>query len=241
MSGLVFEYPREWYNFTASKFQVRQMGLGFKPSFRATQKTSRLIEQFFYAEFVQKPERGPSAWQQKEAFFARLEGEVNYLRISDPLRCAPLYNRIQANAPVPQPFGDGTFFTDGTGWVDGAVPEYATIRASAARGEDWVVIGDLPTSIMNLLAPGDLFEIRPDGIASTTSMLHEILTPGHTDDEGFSAVQIRPRLRKNVVSGDQVVFAYPQAVMQLTDSEQALVSRNANFASFGFSCGEHTE
>lgn len=240
MAGLVYEYPREWYKFTASKFQLRQAALGYRPAFRPTQKTSRLIEQYFAADFVQKPELGPSKWQGKEAFFAMLEGEVNCLRISDPLRCAPLYNRVAANKPVPQPFDDGTYFTDGTGWVDGAVPEYATVAVAATRGDEWLVIGGLPESIQHLLNPGDLLEIRPDGLQSETSMLHEICTLGSTDEDGKSAVKIRPRVRSNIIAGDQVVFAYPQAVMKLIDAEQGMLSRDSNYASFGFACAEHT-
>jgi len=240
MAGTVFEYPRGWYEFTASKFQLRTVGLTYRPVFRQTQKTSRLIEQFFAADYVQKPSRGPSSWQEKEAWFALLEGDTNYLRISDPLRCVPLYNRIKANRPQPQPFGDGTWFTDGTGWVDGAVPEFATLTAGALRGDEWATIGGLPESITGLLNPGDLFEHRPDGIAGAVSRLYQCVSMGHTNEDGVSAVKIRPRWRENVVPGDQIVFAYPQAVMQLIDSEQAMISRDANYGSFGFSCAEHT-
>lgn len=240
MAGLVYEYPREWYKFTASKFQIRTVGLSYRPVFRQTQKTARLIEQFFFADFVQKPELGPTKWQGKAAWFSLLEGESNYFRISDPMRCAPAYNRVKANKPAPAQWGDGTWFTDGTGWVEGAVPEYATVAEDAQRGDEWLVIAGLPASISELFSPGDLFEIRPNGMATTTSMLHEISTIGHSDEDGRSAVRIRPRLRQNIAAGDQVVFAYPQAVMQLVDADQALISRDANYASFGFSCAEHT-
>lgn len=242
MPGLVFDYPHEWYKFVSSRFQVRSVGLGFRPIFRQTQKTVRLIEQFFVADFVQRPEVGPHKWQGKEAFFARLDGEANFIRIGDPLRCAPLYNRtLRRVGLTAQPWSDGTWFNpDNTGWVEGGVPEYATLAQSAVRGGNWLVIGGLPASTTGLLSPGDLLEIRIDGIASTTSMLHQVVTLGHSDANGRSAVEVRPRLRKDVNAGDQVVFSYPKAVMQLVDSDQAALSRESNLGSFGFSCAEHT-
>lgn len=237
----IYEYPREWHKFVASRFQLQTYTLNHASQFRA-RRSARTIEQVFEAEFTQKPEVGPTKWQGKSAFFARLEGTSNLLRIGDPLRCLPEYNRQRLNIPADEPFSDDTYFTDGYGWAgDGMVPEFAYLTATARRGDSSVVIGGLPENMPGpFLSRGDLFEIRPNGIPSLTGMLYEIVVPAGTDSEGKAGVEIRPRLRQNVAISDQVVFFYPKTVMRLTDPRSASISREANRGSFGFTCMEET-
>lgn len=237
---MIFEWPRPWYQFINSEFDIMTYALGQVSTFRRGARSARLIEQVWTAQYTAKPTRGPSKWQGQSAFFARLGGDVNFMRIGDPLRCAPLYNRIPANKPIPDPFSDNTYFSDTTGWVDGAVPPTATIDQSERRGSNNLILGNLPPSVERLLNAGDLFEIRPNGIVAEVSCLHMVVGAGHTDEDGRCGIEIRPSLRLNVAAGDQVVFAYPQALMKLMDGSQGRISRAGNVGSFGFSCMEWT-
>ena len=58
--------------------------------------------------------------------------------------------------------------------------------AEAARaGDNFFVIKELPVSMPSpFLFPGDLVEIRPNGIPATTGMLYEINGPVGTDSSG---------------------------------------------------------
>lgn len=242
MANQVYEYPSEWYRFVSSSFGLVPYTLTSRSQFRQ-RKSARLIEQVFEAMFVQRPEVGPSKWQGKGAWFSRLRGDSNLIRIGDPLRCIPQFNRNKANIPPPESFSDGTYFTDSTGWVggEGQVPEYASVGAAARAGDNFLVVKGLPVSMPSpFLYPGDLLEIRPNGIPALTGMLYEVAVPGGTDDQGRTGVEIYPNLRQNIVEGDQVVFHWPKTVMRLIDNRQASISREANRGSFGFACMEET-
>lgn len=236
------EYPREWYRFVSSEFGLTPYSLTHASQFRQ-RKSARLIEQVWEAQYTQRPEVGPGRWQGKGAFFSRLDGDTRLIRIGDPLRCIPLLNRStkRAGGVVSEPFSDGTYFTDATGWVEGPVPEFAYISEVARRGDKAVVIAGLGVSYASpYLNAGDLFEIRPNGIPSLFGMLYEVVVPTGTDAQGRGGVEIRPRLRANIVPGDQVVFHHPRTVMRLIDSRQGRISREANVGAFGFACVEET-
>jgi hypothetical protein len=242
MANTIYEYPNDWYQFVSSAFALAPYTIGTRSQFRV-RRSARLIEQVFEANYVQRPEVGPSKWQGKGAFFSRLRGDSNLIRIGDPLRCIPQFNRIRANMPAPEPFSDGTYFTDGTGWVggDNQVPPYATVGANASAGDNFVVIENLPEDMPSpFLYSGDLFEIRPNGISATTAMLYEVVGNNGTDASGRAGVEIAPNLRQNIVKGDQVVFYHPKTVMRLLDPRQGMITRDANRGSFGFACMEET-
>ncbi len=242
MANQIYEYPQEFYKFVSSSFALAPYTLNARSQFRQ-RKSARLIEQVWEASYVQKPEIGPAKWQDKSAFFSRLRGDSNLLRIGDPLRCIPRFNRIAANLEEPQPWSDATWFTDGTGWVGGEnqVPQYAEVGESQRRGDNFVVIKGLPVSMPSpFLYPGDLIEIRPSGIPSLTGMLYEIAVPGGTNSDGKTGVEIYPNLRENIAPGDQVVFYWPKTVMRLMDPRQGMLTREANRGSFGFACMEET-
>lgn len=233
----LLEWPREWYRFIDSQFNLTTMTLGTRAIFTPRRNT-RLSYQIFTMQATYAAERGPSKWQGKEAFFARLDGEVGVFRIGDMLRCQPKYNREHKVAD--EPWSDSTLWTDGTGWIGaGLVPPSAQVRDAAALGDKEIVIEGLPANIAGLLAPGDLFEIRPNGIATTTSNLYEIVRANSTDADGAAGVEIRPRLRQGFAAGDMVVFHDARGSFMLTDSDQGTVSRDANFGSFGFAAREY--
>lgn len=237
------EYPREWYKFVASQFTLRTVAINHRSNFRPDRRSARLNSQFFTAQYTQAPTVGPTKWQGKGAFFSRLDGEVNLLRIGDPLRCQPAYVRAQSRLGLPaaEPWSDGTWWINGeqTGWVEGAVPEYGEVSEDAALGSRYLKIKGFEPSVPGILTAGDLFEIRPEGNWGSISLMHEIVVGGGSDADGVCGVEIRPRVRLNARRGDMVVFDHPRALMRLTDSDQGAIFRDGNVGSFGFSCMEH--
>lgn len=165
-------------------------------------------------------------WEPVSAFFSEVGGQAGRIRIADPRRRRPQYNREATFAQ--SPWSDDTFFSDGTGWVDGGVPVTFHIDRFAARGATYVVVGGLPASVQRLLRRGDLIEIRRGGIADGVPSLHEIVRDAPTDADGKAGLMIRPGLRKAVMAGDQVVSDTPTGVFRCVDDEQGVVDAGAD-------------
>lgn len=231
----VLEWPHEWYQFVSSEFSLRTFALGSQAVF-TPRRNMRLVYQVWTAQYVVKPEIGPSKWQGKSAFFSRLDGEAGLMRIGDPLRCVPAFNR--RNFPN-QTWSDGTLFTDGTGWINGAVPANAVVKTAAERGAESIIIKGLQVSTANVLAAGDLFELRINGVPSDTSNLYEIVVGGGTNAAGEMGIEFRPRLRMNIAADDMVVLYHPRGVFQLADGNQGRYSRSANQGAVGFQVIEY--
>ena len=235
----VYTWPAEWYRFTQTQFTLRTLSLGSRSSL-SPRRTTRLMYQIWQVQMTYARERGPSSWAPKEAFFARLDGDVGLLRLADTLRCQPTYNRH--NRPPGIPWDDLNPWSDGSLWLaEGLVPPTATLAAAATRGAKDIVIGGLPPEADAALVPGDLIEIRPDGIPTETSNLYEVVRGGATDEYGTIGIDIRPRLRQSVIGGDMAVMQLAQGVFQLADGDQGALSRDSNMGSFGFTAVEYTD
>lgn len=232
----VLTWPESRTKFVSGNFYLRTIALKSSSTFTPRMNTS-LAYQVWRGDFVYAPELGPSSWQDVEALMARLEGENGLLRIGDPLRCWPKYNRLHPQAPTN--WSDGTTWSDGTGWVDGMIPPTCELDAAALRGANFIVLRGLPESITGALAAGDLLEIRPNGVPTETGNLYTVVVGGNTDANGEIGIEIRPRLRQNFAAGDQVVFYRPSTVMRMIDADQGIVQRSVNVGSFGFSLIEH--
>lgn len=232
----IYTWPEARRAFTSGRFTLQTASLSSRSPFTPTRNTS-LAFQFWRADYVYEPARGPSEWQDADAFFARLSGDVNVLRIGDPLRCGPKYNR--RNKKAAESWSDNTNWSDGYGWSDGYIPPTAQLSAAVERGGTSIPIEGLIASVAAALSPGDLLELRPGGIATETGNLYVVTVGGATDSNGEIGVEIRPNLRQNFAAGDMVVFRNPQTVMRLTDGEQGVIERESNIGRFGFSCIEH--
>lgn len=231
-------WPREWYKFIQSAFRLETFVLGSRTIY-TPRRNERLSYQVWAIDLTLKPEVGPSRWAPYGAFFARLDGESGTFRISDPLRCQPTYNR-QRKLPQ-EPWSDDTFFSDGTGWLNGGyIPPVAEVNGAQPAGSKNIVIRGLPIGLPVALYAGDLIELRPNGMETDTSNLYEIVRQSGTDAEGRAGVEVRPRLRQNFAAGDMVVLHHPLGVFKTTASDQGHVSRDANVGSIGFSAIEHT-
>jgi hypothetical protein len=232
----VFQWPREWSKFVSGRYNLQTASLRSQSTFTPARSASYSFS-FWRCDLVYRPLRGPSNWQGVEAWFARLDGDVNVFRMFDPLRCQPRYNRQHPQAP--EKWSDDTNWSDGTGWVSGMIPPTAQLAAAASRGARFIHVEGLPEGIAEALAPGDLLELRPNGVATETGNLYQVVVGGATDANGEIGIEIRPPLRQNFAAGDQVVFVNAQTVFRLTDPEQGSIERDANIGHFGFAGVEH--
>lgn len=242
----IYTWPREWHKFISSQFNLRTVAMRSEGPL-TPRRNARFVYQVWTVQVASKSEVGPSVWAPKEAFFARLDGEVGKFRFSDTLRCQPAYNRRRNKFPQ-EPWSDNTLWSDGTGWLNaGYIPPSGELDAPALADSNHLVIRGLPPGIeRDALQPGDLLEIRPNGIATETSNLYEVVRGSGTDvadgssPGGRAGVEIRPRLRQNFAAGDLVVLHHPQGVFQLTDPDQGQMFRDANLGSFAFTAMEYT-
>lgn len=180
----------------------------------------------------------PAEWdvdgQAMSAFFERLGGSGGLIRIGDVTRTRPLYDRRLTASR--QAFSDSSYFSDGTGFIEGYLPTFATAYAAAEKGADFIKLESLPASITAALAPGDLLEVRPNGTPVQAPSLYSVQHWANTDASGRSGVAIRPALRRPLAAGDMVVLAGATGVFRITDDEQGLPTLSAPaISAMGFS------
>ncbi|MFN3746707.1 MAG: hypothetical protein ACK4TL_18550 [Hyphomicrobiaceae bacterium] len=235
----VFTWPAAWLQFISSEFQLRTFAMRAQATL-SPRRNARLAYQIWTVQASYKSARGPSAWAPKGAFFARMDGEAGLLRMSDPLRCQPSLNR---RLKLPQePWSDNTLFSDNTGWLNaGLVPPTAEIAAPAAMGDVDLVIKGLPAHTADVLAPGDLIEVRPNGIATVTGNLYEVVRGSASNSAGVAGVEVRPRLRQGFAAGDMAVLQYAQCVFRLADMDAGRIFREAARGTFAFAAQEHVD
>jgi len=234
----VYDWPLEWYKFTETSFNLQSNTIQSQSTF-TPRINSALTFQNWQADFVLRPEVGPSKWQKYGAFFSRIKGPSNIFRIGDPLRCVPLHNRNIMRG-IGEPWSDDTYFTDGTGWSEsGLVPPTASLLEGANRGDLFIKIKGLTPNLTPALHPGDLLELRVNGIPSVTSNLYEVVVAGPTNGNGETGVEIAPGLRQSFAPNDMVVLWHPRGSFRLVDNGQGMINRRANVGTIGFSGIEH--
>jgi hypothetical protein len=235
----IYTWPAEWLQFISGEFQLRTFAMRSQATL-SPRRNTRLTYQIWTVQATYKSERGPTRWAPKSAFFARMDGEAGLLRMADPLRCQPTLNRT-LNLPQ-EPWGDNTLFSDNTGWLNsGLVPPTAEIGVPASMGDVDIVIRGLPPSASQVLVPGDLIEVRPDGIATTIGNLYEVVRGSASNAEGVAGIEVRPRLRQGFAVGDMVVLQHAQCVFRLADADAGRIFREAAKGSFGFTAQEHVD
>lgn len=184
------------------------------------------------------PQYDASVWKAISAFFAELSGQKELLRVGDITRFYPQFD-LPLDGHVQGPFSDGSRFTDGTGWVEGMLPPNIYATAAANERETSLVVGGLPVSTLNVLRPGDHFEVKRNGIQDATPSLHMVTRRANTDAGGKTRLEFRPWLRKAVAAGDQVTIRGATGVFRCTDDAQGIVDISApNVGNVGFSLGE---
>lgn len=235
----IYDWPHEWHKFTSTQFTLRTVAFGSR-SVTSPRRNTRLAYQAFFVQGTYKSERGPSGWQDKEAFFSRLDGEAGLFRLFDSLKCQPHFNRN--NFPAGLTWSTALAWSDNATWVSNAlIPPTAVLASAALRGAKYLELSGLPASKTGALMPGDLIELRPDGIATETSNLYMVVAAANTDTAGETTVEVRPRLRQGFAAADMVVLQNAKGVFQLSDGEQGQVFREANVGSFGFTAVEYVD
>lgn len=151
----------------------------------------------------------PQQVRMMRALATLLQGKVGMIRV-------PCYDALQAPWPVvngvpqteipPQPHGDNTFFSDGSGYHQTQI----VVRARAAAAGASQITVDVERA--GAIQDGNRFSIgnRLYGIT--------FVSPG--PDAGSLVLQVFPPLRDAVATGDVCNFDRPVCLMRLaTDSE----------------------
>jgi hypothetical protein len=162
-----------------------------------------------------------ASWRKVDGFLARLRGTSGFVRLRDHARPAPYYNIVNIQGVAN--WDDDATWDDGAQWVGGHLPPYVVIDALARRGDNSVVMRGLPTSTEAALNPGDLFEIRPNGVPAEHGMLHLVTRQANSNSDGKSRVYFEPGIRLGVRSGDMVVLRQPTSVFSLASDEDGMI------------------
>lgn len=214
----IYEWPTDWYSVSRASFRLQARSQVTPRTFIGGKSVYGPHAQIWVATITLAPQDWDAAGQWMAAFFSRLDGQAGLMRFGDPARRKPQFNRLTPGGS--QAWSDSTFFNDGTGWASGLVPEVAYAAAAAKRGDNYLQIGGLQVSTSRVLRRGDLFELRPNGIATETPNLYEVQFDGTTNASGATGIEIRPRLRQDIAAGDMVVLTEPRSVFRLVDDDQ---------------------
>lgn len=233
----IIAWPTAWYGVVSSRFYLSSGSQSSMSPWSGRRSIYGPHRQLWRCE-LQLPASTADRWKPISAFFSEAAGQASLIRIGDSMRTRPRYNL--ENTLSEQAFSDGTFFDDGTGWLEGGVPSTLHVVTAAARGSTILHVGGLAASQSRLLRRGDLIEPRRDGIADDTPSLHEVLRDAPTDANGETLLKIAPGLRKGVAAGDMVVLDYATTVFRCVDDEQGIVQRDmADIGQAGFSLIEN--
>lgn len=235
----IYSYPIEWWRFTQVSFQLRSASqISARPWAGGNSIYGPHVQ--IWMPKLTATVQNVDLWPQMDAFFSRLGGQAGLLRMGDPSRTSPRYNRLLV--PPFATWSDGSTFTDGSGFASSLLPPTCFLAVAANRGDKNVVIGGLPVSVANALSRGDMFEVRPNGIAGATPNLYQIMIDCPTNSSGQAGVEIRPALRQGFAVGDMVVLDHPTSVFHLVDDQQAEMQITVPvLANFGFSLIEAIE
>lgn len=165
-------------------------------------------------------------WNALEALLNRMDGEAGLLTAFDPAR---LYPRGVATGPTPrttgwsspQPFSDGSYFSDGQGFVE-ASPTIQ-VAATAEAHTDLLLVSGLLPSQSRALCENDLLSICARG--QDYGFLHAVLTDAQSNAAGQALLRVRPRLRMTAAAGDVVSIHRPRGVFKLSAEDDAQVER----------------
>lgn len=175
----------------------------------------------------------PEVWLPLDAMISRLDGPSGIIRMWDAVCFLPRGMAAGLNMDTQvstgAPFSDGTYFTDGSGWLD--VSAYGALDGAQQAGAESIVIAGLVANQPASLMAGDKFELG--------GYLYKATSTVSSDASGKALVPIRPRLRLPALAGDQIKFAYPTSPFQLADDDQGGVEVSSPvFGSFGLSLVE---
>lgn len=220
MTEYVKEWPRAWLGSVTLRCYLWSGSQSSNSPWSGRRNVYGPHRQLWRVEMQLAPKL-PELWKPIGAFFSEIGGQAGLIRTAIPTRLKPQYTLAATLGN--EPFSDDTSFTDNTGFVTGGLPAFIHVAQAAARGSKKFVAGGLPENLSNALLPGDLFEIRRDGIADEIPSMHEVMRRSNTDADGKTLLEFRPGLRKGVQAGDQIALEYPTCVFRAIDDEQGII------------------
>lgn len=225
-------WPSEIASGTTS-FQLVPFNLFSTATFDNEINPGGTVDQRFVAKMTFPP-KTTLVWREASGIISRLRGIYGRVRMYDPLRRIPAYNiRVMSEQ---HGFSDGTNWSDDTGWLEGFLPPLVSIVDPAKRGDRSIVVQGYPASEDKVHSPGDLFEIRPNGVAASHGHCYEVVRYSNSDADGKTRIEFEPGLRANVASGDQVVLRDPTTVFRLASDQEGEITRSiAHYGEFGLS------
>ncbi len=225
MSGII-QFPTDWYRFTSGSFFLSTLNFKSVSPWSGRQSISGPNSQLWQAE-VTFAIQERSQWIPLEGMLAQLAGQSGLLRFGDFAKRIP--QRDMEAEPGSQPWSDSTFFSDGSGFIEGLLPPFIWATAVANRGETSIMVGGLPASEARVLRRGDNFEHQPNGAYDETPRFHILTRDAPTDADGKTRLQFRPPLRGGVAAGDKIVLTDPMCTFRLGDDNQGVVTRTAPY------------
>lgn len=157
-------------------------------------------------------------YQDVSAFFARLKGRSNVIRIGHASRLMPYRDRNTIATTAT--FSDGSTFTDGSGFANGLLPPSVYVAEAAARGATYLVLGGFPASTADVLRRGDRLEVKPNGIPAAFPHMYEPEYGGSSDASGLVGFDLNRPLNAAVAAGDEVSLRNPTTLFhKATDRE----------------------
>jgi len=220
----IIEWPRAWWGVAAAEFYLTPRSQRSQSPWTMRQNIYGPHVQYWQARLI-FPTLLDGDLAARESIIEQLGGTAGLLRMGHPFRITPMFSDEAITGIVG--WSDGTFFTDGTGWLSGPLPSSIHVYSPAAARTTSVVVGGLPINTSRVLRRGDMVEFRRDGIADETPSLHRVLVDAHSNANGRCSISFLPPLRKAVAAGDQVVLDYPTTVFRLAGDEPQASVRNA--------------
>lgn len=226
MTVEILDWPANLSSVTARTFRLTSRNLQSTSLLtREVTPAGPTVQRFVAA--LSFPPRDQAEWRQADGLLTSLRGMSGLLRLGDPAKKEPLFNSTVTETA--ETWDDLTTWDDGAGWSSGKLPAFVAAKDAASRGERSVVLQSLPVSTIAVLRPGDLFEIRTNGIPAEHGHLYLVTRQANTDTNGETRVTFEPGLRTGVAPGDMVVLTEPKTVFRLIDDEQGEIEVDNTF------------
>jgi hypothetical protein len=135
-----------------------------------------------------------ASWRARQGFITRLKGTSGLLRCYDSFRRRPAYDLL--HDPVLANWSDGSEFSDGSQWSSGPLPPFVVLDEAARFEATSIVLRGLPAGVTDVLAPADVMEGKPNGIATPYGNLYEIVHCVRSNADGKARVYFEPGLRQ---------------------------------------------
>jgi hypothetical protein len=236
ISTFPFDTPIEMRSFRVRPFNIQSMGSQTRELIPGGLMVARWEVKMTMPDFEE------ARWREHDGLITELEGINGRIRLFDPARKEPMYNRTVTQTE--ENWDDDTPFDDNIGWGTGPLPPYVYLAETVSRGDNYMRLGGFPASIEGALRRGDLFEVLPNGVRTDHSQLHVVTRWAKSDADGELGVYFSPGMRSGGRSGDMVILGdgkgvRPMGVFRLSSDEEGSIEvRAPSFGSMGLTFTE---